>query len=373
MKTLQVLLTISLVLITIGLLAQEFEVYVSDAANYNTGPWQVAKFDGNGDNPESFNEDDLIWPQDIVILEDQEIILISSLTGNGYITKHDIETGEVVGNFAEGINGPTRMKIGADGLLYVLQWYNGNNFVLRYQLDGTFVDEFTSIGVPQSIGIDWDSDGNLYVSSYSQDIVQKFDQDGNFIETFIDSDVVGPTNIWFDESGDLMVIDYDGGAVKRFDADGNFVDVFIPGLSYPEGVDFFPNGNILIGNGGTSSVKLFDPDGMFIEEFIPSGSGGLITPNAVVIREITSVSVDENKMNEHFIYPSIGTTFYLRQDFSDEINSINIYDMTGAEMTITEIMTTGIWNSGNIKPGLYLVVAKVNGSMLMQKVTVIKE
>ena len=370
MKTIKLLLIFSLAAIVLTGFGQTYEIYVSDAGNYNNPPWQVAKFDGTGDNPESFNEDDVIWPQDIVILEEQEVVLVSSLTANGYISKHDIATGNFAGYFAEDINGPTRMKIGADNLLYVLQWYNGNNFVLRYQLDGTFVDEFTSMGIPQSIGIDWDSEGNLYISSYSQDFVQKFDTDGNFVETFIDSDLVGPTNIWFDDSGDLMVIDYNAGSVKRFSPDGDFMNVFIPDLSYPEGIDFFPNGNMLIGNGGTSSVKLFDPDGNFIEDFIPSGSGGLITPNAVVIREVTPVSVAENELNENFIYPSVGKTFYLKHDFSDEIESIRILNMAGSEVTANELLDAGSWNASDIKPGLYFIIAEINGSKLVQKVIV---
>lgn len=96
----------------------------------------------------------------------------------GSITKYNSTTGDYIENFATGIAGPTRMKIGTDSLLYVLQW-SGNGKVKRYQLDGTFVDEFTSVGVPQSIGIDWDNNGNLYVSSYSGDNVRKFDANGN--------------------------------------------------------------------------------------------------------------------------------------------------------------------------------------------------
>ena len=40
----------------------------------------------------------------------------------------------------------------------------GNGKVKRYELDGTFVDDFTSVGVSQSIGIDWDSNGNWAMS-----------------------------------------------------------------------------------------------------------------------------------------------------------------------------------------------------------------
>ncbi|MEL7425210.1 MAG: hypothetical protein AAFN81_19645, partial [Bacteroidota bacterium] len=119
--------------------SQNFSVYVSDAAGFNTPPWKILKFDENGDNPEVFINTNLGWPQDILFLEDQGIVLISNLT-TGLINKHDAETGILAGVFASGIGGPTRMKIGADNLLYVLQW-SGNGLVRRYELDGTFVDE----------------------------------------------------------------------------------------------------------------------------------------------------------------------------------------------------------------------------------------
>ena len=133
---------------------QNLEIYVSDAENFSSPPWKILKFDENGENPEIFIDTVLAWPQDILFLEEQQVVLISNLN-TGRITKYNSSTGEFIGDFATGIGGPTRMKIGADSLLYVLQW-TGNGKVRRYQLDGTFVNEFTSVGVAQSIGIDWD-------------------------------------------------------------------------------------------------------------------------------------------------------------------------------------------------------------------------
>jgi len=271
-----------LILIACSAIAQDFAVYVSDAGSFSTPPWQILKFDSQGQNPEVFIDDNLNWPQDILFLEDENLVLISNL-GSGRITRHDATTGEFISDFADSIGGPTRMKIGPDGLLYVLQW-GGNGRVLRYRLDGTFVDEFTSRGVSQSIGLDWDADGNLYVSTYSGRLVRRFDADGEDLGVFISSNLAGPTNIWFDESGDLLVSDYNGTEVKRFDAAGQYVEDFIVGLSQSEGVDFLESGDILIGNGGDSSVKLFASDGTYIRDFVASRSGGLTTPNAVVIR-----------------------------------------------------------------------------------------
>ena len=265
---------------------QSFDIYVSDAGNFSSPPWKILKFDENGDNPEVFINDHVSWPQDIVFLEDENTVLISNFS-TGLITRHNAETGDYINNFASGLSSPTRMKIGADKLLYVLQW-TGNGRVKRYELDGTFVDEYTDVGVPQSIGIDWDRAGNLYISSFNGRSVRKFNSNGKDQGIFIDSHLAGPTNIWFESNGDLLVSDYSGTAVKRFDSDGNYLSDFIQGLSQSEGVDFMPNGNILIGNGASRSVKMFDQDGNYIEDIIPAGSGGLLTPNAVVIRELNT-------------------------------------------------------------------------------------
>ena len=61
---------------------------------------------------------------------------------------------------------------------------------MRYKLDGTFVDEFTNIGVSQSIGLDWDSQGNLYVASFNQQRVREFDSNGTHLGGFINSDLL---------------------------------------------------------------------------------------------------------------------------------------------------------------------------------------
>lgn len=260
-------------------------IYVSDAAGFDTGPWNIYRYDEDGQNPVVFINSGLAWPQDILFLEDENQVLISNLN-SGQINRHDANTGALVGSFATGINGPTRIKIGPDGLLYVLQWA-GNGRVLRYQLDGTFVDEFTSVRVSQSIGLDWDDSNNLYVSSFDGATVRKFDTNGQDLGLFVTSNLQGPTNIWFDEAGNLMVLDWSGDSVEQFDANGNHIKTLISsGLDQVEGVDFFPNGNFLIGSGGTKEVKLYSPSGSFIETVVTAGSGGLVRPNAVRIRTI---------------------------------------------------------------------------------------
>jgi streptogramin lyase len=324
--------------LSINASGQNFEIYVSDAGNFSNPPWKIFKYDENGENPEVFIDTVLAWPQDIVFLEDQQVVLISNLN-SGRITKYNSSTGDYIGNFATGIAGPTRMKIGADSLLYVLQW-SGNGKVRRYQLDGTYVGEFTNLGVAQSIGLDWDSNGNLFVSSYSGDNVRKFDPNGNDLGVIVASNLAGPTNIWIDENDNLFVLDYDGTAVKKFNSNGAFQNNFINGLSQSEGVDFFSNGNILIGNGATSSVKLFDSNGVYIKEFIPSGSGGLLRPNAVVIREVAPVNVQEEssintpefKLDQNYPNPFNPSTKIGWQSSVSGRQTLKVYDVLGNEV-----------------------------------------
>ncbi len=265
-------------------LPEGYHIYVSDVPNFDQPSWKIIKYDHNGENPEVFTEEELAWPQDLVFLEDRGEVLISNLN-SGRINRHNSTTGAFIDTFAANISGPTRTKIGPDGLLYVLQWA-GNGKVLRYDLEGNKVDEFTDTAIPQSIGLDWDSSGNLYVSSFQNNQITRFDTEGKSQGVFAGGDTRGPTNIWFNAEGNLMVNDWKAGAIVVFDAAGEFVKTFASGLSQVEGVSELDNGSILIGNGGTGAVKLYQADGTFVEDFVEARSGDLRKPNAVIVRKV---------------------------------------------------------------------------------------
>lgn len=347
--------------------SQDFDIYVSDAGNFNSPPWQIVKYDSAGQNPIQFIGTDINWPQDILFLEDTNIVLISSL-GSNRISRHDAQNGAYLNNFATGISGPTRMKIGPDGYLYALQW-SGNGKVRRYMLDGTYIGEFTNVGVNQSIGLDWDRHGNLYVSSYALDNVRKFDTAGNDMGVFINSNLVGPTNIWFDGNGDLLVVDYDATAVKRFDSLGVFKGNFMQGLNNAEGVAMLPNGNILIGNGGNSAVKMYDSTGTYIRDLISSGTGSLLTPNAVIIREKSNISVKEAvELKEAFLFPSQGRRFELNNVFQQRLSHIEIRNLSGELIHKTD---SHFWNASEQASGAYIAsMVLKDGQIKTQKIIV---
>ncbi len=289
--------------------AQDFELYVVDVGPNRGQPWQVIKYDQNGQNPETFISAGLNRPQDIIFLEDQGIALVSSL-GSGRITRHNATSGNFINDFATGINQPTRMKIGADNLLYVLQW-GGTGTVRRYTLDGDFVDDFTDVRVSNSIGMDWDSQGNLYVSSWDARHVRKFDSNGKDLGLFVTTNLQGPTNIWFDTDGSLLVMDWTGRAIRRYNSNGAFQNTFVNGLNQPEGIEFLSNGDFLIGNGGTSSVRQYNGSGTFVKDFVQPGLGGLSTPNGLRIRLLSSFKMNAGLNDAWFNSATDGQGFFI--------------------------------------------------------------
>lgn len=373
MTTKQFLLSAGLVACCLGsLTAQNYSVYVSDAVNFQNPPWKILKFDADGQNGQVLVSQNLAWPQDIFFLENENTMLVSNLN-NGRITKFDPNTGAHLGEFATGIGGPTRMRLGPDSLLYVLQW-SGNGKVWRYTLAGAFMGEFTATGVPTSIGLDWDSAGNLYVSSYNGKYVRKFSPTGADLGNFVSANLAGPTNIWFAENGDLFVVDYNGGSVKRFDSAGNYKGVFIAGLPQGEGVAFLPNGHILLGAGGTSSVREYDAGGTLIGDFVPPATLGLRTPNAVVLRPLPASGVQTPYREVAFVTPSVGTVFRLASpDALQDVQTLEVYNSTGVFVQKITFADSTIWDASRLPAGIYHITARLADGLLGRQTVVVQK
>lgn len=377
MKTKALFFLVVLMTLTFEFSAQNTHyIYVSDAGGFTSQPWQILRYDLDGTNPQVFisNQDFVAngvgWPQDILFLEDQNVVLISCLVGNK-ITKHDADSGAYIDDFATIPGGPTRMKIGTDDLIYVLQWSATNNKVLRFQQDGTALGEYTDVGVARSIGMDWDNAGNMYISSYSGSYVQKFDTNGMFMEEFINTELAGPTNIMFEGNGNLLALNWSGNNVKRFDASGNFLGTFTTSITQPEGITVHPvNDNYLIGNGGNGSVDMFQSDGTFVESTIPSGSGGLMQPNAVVIRDAT-LSTESFIKPKVFVTPTFGSEFKLNTTETQFLDSLELYNTQGEKVASLPLDVT-IWNADRLSEGLYILTATKGDSKFSQKIIVQK-
>jgi len=373
MTTKQILLAAGLVACClVSLSAQNYSVYVSDAGNFEHPPWQILKFDADGSNGQVLISQNLAWPQDIFFLENENTMLVSNLN-SGHITKFNANTGAYLGEFATGIGGPTRMQLGPDSLLYVLQWF-GNGKVRRYSLAGAFVGEFTATGVSNSIGMDWDTAGNLYVSSYNGKYVRKFSPTGADLGNFISANLAGPTNIWFAENGDLLVVDYLGNSVKRFDSAGNYKGVFIAGLPQGEGVAFLPNGHILLGVGGSSSVREYNAAGTLIGNLVPPATLGLKTPNAVVWRPLPASAVRETAYREvAFVTPTIGTLFrFADSNALQGATDLEVHNSAGVFVRKITFADSTAWDASSMPSGVYHLTARLPGGIIGRQTVVVQ-
>lgn len=350
--------------------AQHYHAYVSDAGNFQNGPWKILKFDENGQNGEAFISSHLAWPQDIFFIEPKNEVLVSNLN-SGLITRFNASTGAYINEFATGLKGPTRMKLGPDSLLYVLQWETPFT-VLKYDLNGNFKGTATSTGTNTSIGIDWDAQGNLYVSSYNGKMVKKYTPNGTDLGAFINTNLAGPTNIWFDATGQLLVNDYNSGTVKRFSADGQYLGIVISNVPQVEGVTVLPDGNLLLGCGGLSSVRHYDSNFNLLGDFVPSGALGLKTPNAVIIRKDPSSAADEVQKEELFVQPTLGTVFQVgNAGVSTGPAILRVYNNAGLLAKEIKFVTGQTLDASDLPNGQYLLsVQWPDGKILSRKIVV---
>jgi len=379
MKTIKLALLLLLIAITFSISAQPTHyIYVSDAGNFNIQTSQVLRYDIDGSNPQTFISSDTFadnnvgWPQDIIFLEDQGVVLISCLIGNK-ITKHDADTGDYIEDFADVPGGPTRMKIGTDGNIYVVQWSLTDNKILRFQQDGTPLGEYSDVGVSRSVGLDFDGAGNIYVGSYGSNTVTKFDSSGISQGVLIDTQLSGPTNVMVEQGGNILVLNWNGGNIERFDSNGNHIETFTTAVTQPEGIAIHPvTFNYVVGNGGPGQIDEFLVDGTFQQSIVSNGSGGLLQPNAVVFREVPTASINDNDAKKKIlISPTIGTNFKLNTSETQLLDSLEVFTLLGQKVaTISLLQET--WNANSLQEGTYLLIAKKEQSQFIQKIIVKK-
>ncbi len=346
--------------------------YISDAGNFTNGPYQILKCNEDGTDLKVFIDKNLSWPQDILFLEDRNQVLVSNLSSNS-IDIFNASTGEYISRFASGILGPTRMKIGKDSLLYVLQW-TGVGKVKRYNLNGNFIDDFTNVGVPTSIGMDWDQNGNLYVSSFNGKYIERFNLQGQSMGKFISAGLVGPTNIHFLTNGQLLVLDYSAGNVKLYDGEGKFLKNLVMGVVNCEGIHVNSDGSFIIGVGQSASVRWYDAEGKFIKNLVSPGSLQLKNPNAVVFhRNVTSVDnsspfteIDFLKLVSEFQFELI------EANFSAQIDIVQLFDQSGKQVFSQNLRHKKTMDLSSLSAGFYFAYAITESQEYRQKIWIRK-
>jgi DNA-binding beta-propeller fold protein YncE len=227
--------------------------------------------------------------------EDDDLSLYVSSGGTNSVLEYDDETGEFERKFARhgGLIEPEGIAFGPDGNLYVS---SRSDEVLRYDGEkGKFIDVFASgHGLVDPAGIAFGGpDDDLFVSSGLTDDgrgnqILHFDGVTGAFEAVVDpansAGLDDPEALAFGSDGQLYVAstpEQGPGEVLRYDpTDNSFVDKFIPAASSdildPTGLVFGPDGDLFLSSAATSEVKRYDgTTGALIGVFVTAGLGGL--------------------------------------------------------------------------------------------------
>jgi DNA-binding beta-propeller fold protein YncE len=157
-----------------------------------------------------------------------------------------------------------------------------NGYLLQFGSPGGGDGQFTPYG-PIGMAVD-PTNGDVYVSDYANNRVEKFDSSGNYLLQFGGlgsgpGQMNGPIGIALDPTNeDVYVTDFFNNRVEKFDPSGNFVSQFgtegqTDGqFEGPNGIAVDPhNGDIWVTDRYNNRVEKFDPSGNYLRQF---GSGG---------------------------------------------------------------------------------------------------
>ena len=153
----------------------------------------------------------------------------------------------------------------------------GSKLALKISQDGMPLFAFTSPRI--SIGRVYDivrgSDGAVYISDFTNDLIYKFTDEGRFLMRFGgpgsgEGQFYGPTALAVDGNGDLYVIDSGNVRVEKFSPQGEFLLMFGRAgegegeLRHPSGIAVEDSGNVYVADHGKKTIQIYDRNGNYM-------------------------------------------------------------------------------------------------------------
>ena len=191
------------------------------------------------------------------------------------------------GSGAGQFNNPSGIAINLSGNIYVSDF--GNDRVQKFDSGGTFITAWGSTGsaagqFSQPEGICCDNSGNVYVAEYSNHRVQKFDSNGTYLTSWgnygtLPGQFYRPVGVTADNSGNVYVADSGNNRVQKFDSNGNYLAGWgSPGagngqFNEPDYTAVDASGNVYVTDSSNDRIQKFASDGTYLKQWGSYGDG----------------------------------------------------------------------------------------------------
>jgi DNA-binding beta-propeller fold protein YncE len=189
----------------------------------------ILKFNQDGEVVQSFGGGMFIWPHGLDVDKDGNVWVTDAVRESripdgderGHIVVKFSPEGEVLeimgtpGQPGDGdyeFNGPADVVIADNGDIFIADghWGDGNNRVMKYSSEGTFIKSWGKGGYGpgefQTLhGLGIDQQGRIFVADRGNSRLQLFDQEGEFIAYW--TQFGRPSGVAFDKRGNIFVSD----------------------------------------------------------------------------------------------------------------------------------------------------------------------
>jgi tripartite motif-containing protein 71 len=296
------------------------EVFNSDRSFY--AKWyNSALGSGNGqfDNPIAV----LVDLSDNVYVYDEDNDRIQKFDSDGNFIAKWGEYGDEGGQFYSPCGSCTRgMDYDSQGNIYITD--PGNYRIQKFDSNGNFLSSFGSYGSGDNqfnsyfFGLAVDSEDNVFVAYTYRHKIKKFDAEGNFLTEWgssgsADGQFEFPENLVIDSNDNIYVVDENNNRVQKFDQDGNFITKWGSygtgdgQFNYPESIGIDRDDNIFVVDTYSNRIQKFDSDGNFLYKFGTYNAGndenfGFSRPYGVAISQRGRIYVADSGNNRIQIF-----------------------------------------------------------------------